>query len=449
MAQPAVSEVLALVSEIRADLQDITVLWQLAAITCSIAAAWAVKRWLSPRLAAVEGRWKASVEGLERAVFPVAALAGLLLGKVLMSDAHPTTLIRLAAALLASLALVRVFAYLLRSAFKPSPAIHTGERLISWTVWIGLALHLTGLLPVLTYVLDSVELPIGKGQVSMLLLLRGMFSVVLTLLIALWIGRLLEQRFMGTQAIDINVRVILAKITKAFLIVIGVLVALAVVGIDVTFLSVFGGVLGVGLAFGLQKIASNYVSGFIILADRSVAIGDTVNIAGREGVVTRMTARYVVVRNSDGSEAIIPNETLITSTVINQSHHDRRVRVALPLQIAYDSDLEAALELIRRVASRHPRVLADPAPTVLVQLFAEGGINLELGVWIDDPDAGRGNLRSEIYRDLWQAFRESGIAIPLPQREVRLLGPAPVASDTRAEGTGKQAEDARSVPSSP
>jgi small-conductance mechanosensitive channel len=318
---------------------------------------------------------------------------------------------------------VRVLAYLLRSAFDPSPALDTWERLVGWTVWIGFALHLTGVLPAITRILDSVSIPVGKGHVSILLMMRGALSVVLTLLVAMWIGRLIETRLMGAQAMDINVRVIFAKTAKALLIVIGVLVALSAVGIDITLLSVFGGALGVGLGFGLQKIASNYVSGFIILADRSVSIGNTVVIDNREGVVTRMTGRYVVVRSLDGNEAIIPNETIITSTVINQSYSDQKVRIAVPVQIAYESDLEAVIELVRSVAARNPRVLEDPAPTVLVRAFGESGIELELGAWVGDPDRGRNNLRSDLYRELWQAFRAHGVRIPYPQREVRMLGP--------------------------
>jgi small-conductance mechanosensitive channel len=279
------------------------------------------------------------------------------------------------------------------------------------------------MLPAILRILEGISIPVGKGNVSVLLMIRGGLSVVLTLLDALWIGRLIETRLMGAQGLEINVRVIFAKAAKALLIVIGVLVALSAVGIDITLLSVFGGALGVGLGFGLQKIASNYVSGFIILADRSVSIGNTVVIDNREGVVTRMTGRYVVVRSLDGNEAIIPNETIITSTVINQSYSDPKVRIAVPLQIAYESDLEAVIELVRVVAARNPRVLPDPGPSVLVRLFAESGIDLELGVWVGDPDRGRNNLRSDLYRELWQAFREHGIRIPYPQREVRMLGP--------------------------
>jgi len=407
------------------DLQQAAIAWQVGAIVLALALAWAITLWLMPKLDRIEGRWKSSISGLERILFPVSGLLLLVPAHALLAGWNPTALLAVASALLAAMAIVRVLAYLLRAAFNPSPALDTWERLVGWTVWIGVALHLTGLLPAITRILDGVSIPVGKGQVSVLLMMRGALSVVLTLLVAMWIGRLIENRLMASQAMDINVRVIFAKAAKALLIVIGVMVALSAVGIDITLLSVFGGALGVGLGFGLQKIASNYVSGFIILADRSVSIGNTVMIDNREGVVTRMTGRYVVVRSLDGNEAIIPNETIITSTVINQSYSDHKVRIAVPIQIAYESDLEAVIQLITRVAARNPRVLADPAPSVLVRLFGESGIDLELGIWIGDPDRGRNNLRSELYRALWLAFREHGVRIPYPQREVRILGPEP------------------------
>ena len=449
MAQvPAINDLQSTLATLGRDLQTSAIAWQMGTIVLALALAWMVNLWLKPKLALAEGRWKLGIAGLERVLFPLSALLLLVPAHALLAEWNPTSLLGIASALLAAMAIVRVLAYLLRSAFNPSPALDTWERLVGWTVWIGFALHLTGVLPAITRILDSVAIPVGKGHVSILLMMRGALSVVLTLLVALWIGRLIETRLMGAQAMDINVRVIFAKTAKALLIVIGVLVALSAVGIDITLLSVFGGALGVGLGFGLQKIASNYVSGFIILADRSVSIGNTVVIDNREGVVTRMTGRYVVVRSLDGNEAIIPNETIITSTVINQSYSDPRVRIAVPIQIAYESDLEAVIELIRSVATRNPRVLEDPPPTVLVRLFGESGIDLELGAWIGDPDRGRNNLRSELYRELWQAFREHGVRIPYPQREVRMLGPdlleqpAPAAPATIAPNTEKGAASA-------
>jgi small-conductance mechanosensitive channel len=431
MAQiPTLSEASTALATLGTSLQQPATLWQLAAIALALGFAWTLRQWLQPKLLRIEGRWKSSVAGLERALFPTVGLLLLLPAHALLSEGRNAGLLELASSLLAALAIMRVLAWLLRSAFERSPAVDAWERLIGWTVWVGLALHLTGVLPAIIRILDGITLPIGRGHVSVLLMMHGALSVVLTLLVVLWIARLIETRLMGAQAMDMNLRVIFAKMSKAGLILVGVLVALSAVGLDITLLSVFGGALGVGLGFGLQKIASNYVSGFIILADRSISLGNTVVIDNREGVVTRMTGRYVVVRSLDGNEAIVPNETFITSTVINQSYSDHKVRVAVPLQIAYESDLEAVIELIVSVAARHPRVLAEPAPSVLVRLFGESGIDLELGVWVGDPDRGRNNLRSDLYRDLWKAFREHDVRIPYPQRELRILPPGePQATD--------------------
>lgn len=213
----------------------------------------------------------------------------------------------------------------------------------------------------------------------------------------------------------------LSKLIKAVLIVLGVLTALALVGIDITVLSVFGGALGVGLGFGLQKIAANYVSGFAILLDGSVKLGDLVTIDNRYGEVTRLTARYVVVKSQDGTENIIPNETVITSTVVNHSYTDSKVRVDCAVQVEYGTDVRAAMKLIESLVSQHPRIERDPAPVVVLKSFGESGIDLQFLVWIHDPEAGRANLQSDLYLAVLDAFRVHGIGIPYPQREVRIL----------------------------
>jgi small-conductance mechanosensitive channel len=203
--------------------------------------------------------------------------------------------------------------------------------------------------------------------------------------------------------------------------VLAVLIALPLVGIDLTVLSVFGGAVGVGIGFGLQKIAANYISGFIILLDRSISPGALITIDNRYGAVTRLTGRYIVLRSLDGTEAIIPNETVVSSTVVNHSYSDNVVRVEIPVQISYQSDIEQALQLMQQAAWHHPRVVKKPEPVALVLAFADSGINLELYAWIADPEGGKGNLRSDIYRELWKLFKANGIEIPFPQREVRIL----------------------------
>ncbi len=227
--------------------------------------------------------------------------------------------------------------------------------------------------------------------------------------------------------VDNNVRVLLSKIGRALLILIGVLVALSFVGIDITILSVFGGALGVGIGLGLQKLASNYIAGFTILLDRSIRVGDMITVDGQYGAVSQVTSRYVVVRSLDGVEAIVPNERLITTTVLNHSYTSKDIKVGVPVQISNDSDLELAMRVLREIGETQDRVLmrADIAPIVNILRFADTGIELELVIWINDPENGQGNLRSALYLRIWKAFREHGIKIPSPQRDIRIVGAPP------------------------
>ncbi|HEX9259808.1 MAG TPA: mechanosensitive ion channel domain-containing protein, partial [Acidimicrobiales bacterium] len=196
------------------------------------------------------------------------------------------------------------------------------------------------------------------------------------------------------------------------------------IGLDLTVLSVFGGALGVGIGLGLQKLASNYIAGFVILLERSIRLGDLVTVGDRYGAVTKVTSRYVVVRSLDSVEAIVPNETMVTTTVLNHSLSARDARVAVQIQVAYCTDLERALALLIEVARANPRVETTDgrSPAAFVLRFAEGGIDLELGVWIRDPEVGQLNLKSELNLAIWKAFQQNGIGVPFAQREVRILG---------------------------
>jgi small-conductance mechanosensitive channel len=218
---------------------------------------------------------------------------------------------------------------------------------------------------------------------------------------------------------------VLSKLVRILFSLIAVLMALSAVGLDITLLSVFGGALGVGLGFGLQKIASNYVSGFIILLDDSIHIGDIVTLEPHYGVVSELRSRYMVLRKLDNTEVIIPNENLVTNVMINHSMTDRRVRVQLSLQVSYQTDLDLAMKLMMEAARMQERVLPDPAPSALVRAFADSGIELLLNIWINDPENGSARLQSEIYLDIWRAFKANGVSIPYPQREVRILNAQP------------------------
>jgi small-conductance mechanosensitive channel len=290
-------------------------------------------------------------------------------------------------------------------------------------IWVGFALHITGLLPRIKRALDAVSFESGNHHFSLLLLIEALTVITLSVIASLWLAQLVESRLQRVTNMDASLRLALIKTVRTLLLILAVLFALPAVGIDLTVLSVFGGALGVGLGLGLQKIASNYVSGFIILLDRSIRPGDMITVGTSYGEVSQLNTRYTLLRSLDGTEIIIPNENLLTSTVINHSFTKRDVRIKLPIQISYESDVEHVREILKTIALDHPRVLKTEGytPVVLLTEFAASGINLELGIWIDDPEDGQGNLRSELNLAIWQAFQREGISIPYPRSDIHLI----------------------------
>lgn len=394
---------------------------ELLLIGFAVVVGWYCSRLILKRVAASDRIGQFHREGLSRVMFPLLAFCVLQLGVVILKHWQDVHLIRFANTLLVAMMLIRGAIYLFRKVFPQATWVIKSERWIALTVWLGVALHLTGLLPELLRLLDETTFTLGKTRFSLLLIINGLLSVAITMLAALWVGAELERRVMRLENLDISLRVVTTKVIRTALIVIGVLIALPLVGIDLTVLSVFGGAVGVGLGFGLQKIASNYVSGFIILLDRSIRIGDIVQIDGRQGAITAMTARYLVLKSADGTEAIIPNETLITSTVVNQSYNDKNLRVSVPVSVAYGTDLDQVLSLMSAIAVRHERVLKDPQPQVFVTAFADSGINLEMTVWISDPEAGVMALRSQLNLTIWREFKQNNIEIPYPRQDIHIL----------------------------
>lgn len=414
------------------DLQHPSVLWQVAVAAAALLAAWLPALLLERRIAraAATGRPRLGQQALRELAFPLTALGLLLVARTAFQAFHGTPLLNVVIALLTALAVLRFALLLVRQVFAPSALLQGMTRVIGWTVWLSFALYLTGLAPEVLRALEDAHFAIGRQRISVLLILQAALSVVTAVLIALWLGRYVETRLMAAETVQVSLRVMLTKLAKALFVLLAVLIALPAVGIDITALSVFGGMLGVGIGFGLQKIASNYVSGFIILMDRSVSIGDVVTIEQHTGRLTKMTARYVVVRSPAGTEALIPNETLIGSTVINHTYTDRKVHVPVGVQVAYDTDMDGASRILEDIARSHPRVLAEPAPRVLVKELADSGVNLELGVWIDDPEDGIGNVRSDLYFEILKRFAAAGVEIPYPQRELRMR---PVATGAPTE----------------
>ena len=414
--------------------------WGVAALLACLLAAW----WLAGRLrrrahrgdAAVPAGSRGALLGVvvgsawaDRVAFPLIALVlAFLVGRVLQPHL-PVHVFVVAGSLLLAMVLIRALVLLVRQAIGASAGwIAAFEKTIATTIWVGVALHLLGLLPGLLQALEDLAVPIGKTRISALHLLQGAVTVALALTVALWLSRLLDARLARSGAIDSSLRVVLGRLATALLCLLAILIALPAVGLDLTALSVFGGALGVGLGFGMQKIAANYVSGFIILLDKSISIDRMVRVDKYRGRVTEIRTRYTVLRALDGVEAIVPNEQLVSSVVESESFSDSRMRIAVRVGVGYASDVERAMAVLVEVARAHPRALAEPPPRAFLVQFADSSIVLELGLWIDDPEEGTLALVSELNLAILRRFRAEGIEIPYPQRDVRLVGGPPAAA---------------------
>ncbi len=407
-----------------ADSNATALLVQIGVLALAVLLGWGAARLLRPRMGRIEGAWAAGAAGLQKAGLPLLVLAFLwLLRELLGLWQKELHLLNLAVPLLTALVGIRLIVHVLRHALKPSETLKTWERSISWAIWIGVAMHIAGVLPRIRHALDTVAFTSGAHRFSLLTVFEALTVIVLAVILALWASQFIESRLMRVPHMDLSLRMAFTKAARTFLLVLAVLIALPAAGIDLTVLSVFGGALGVGLGFGLQKIASNYVSGFIILLDRSIRIGDLINVDNRFGQVAQINTRYTLLRAQDGTESIVPNETLITQTVVNQSLSKPEIRMALPIQVAYSTDLDQAREILLAIAGKHPRVVqaGAEAPKVLLREFADSGINLDLAVWIRDPEEGQLNLRSDLYWGIWEAFKKANIEIPFPQRVLHMV----------------------------
>ena len=393
---------------------------QLAVLGAALLAAWLAARTLLARLAGLPSHWKFGEEGFQRVVFPLLALALVFAAKLAVRRWNAVPVLELANTLLVALAVIRFAVYVLGSVLPQGSARSFSERTVAWLIWVGVTLYVTGLLPELRDALDEVAVTFGKQRISLLLVIHGAAALAVTLAITLWISRLVERRVLAAERIEMSTRVVLAKLANAAALLIAILIVVPMIGIDMTTLSVFGGALGVGLGFGLQKIASNYVSGFIILLDRSTRIGDLVTVDNRQGIVREIASRYTVIRSADGTESIIPNETLVTQSVTNHSFTDRKAVVKVSLAVPFSSDLDAVIEALQAVGRAHPRVLPDPPPQALIIRVGDPGVEVELSAWIDNAQEGAGQVRSDLWKASLEALRGRGIDVPSPRREIRL-----------------------------
>lgn len=416
-----------LLTRLVAESGNAVLVWQIGVLVMAALAAWGAMRFITPYLERPDTLWSAGRAGIRRVGFPLVMLLGVLIGRAIVENWLVNThLLNLAVPLLLSLAGVRLVVYALRYVFEPHASLRAWERSAAWLIWGAFALHVTALLPRIQAAMEALSFQSGSHRFSLWLLFQAAAVIVTAVIAALILARLVERRLMGVTQMNLSLRMALSKATRTIFLILAVLVALPAVGIDLTVLSVFGGALGVGIGFGLQKVASNYISGFIILLDRSVRIGDLVTIDNKYGEVSQINTRYTLLRSPDGTESIIPNEMLIAQAVINHSLTQPHVRIAMAVQVAYDTDLERAEALMLEAARNQARVILDEPgrqPRVYLKDFADNGIVLELGVWIRDPGAGQASLRSDINWAIWRRFKAAGIDIPFPQRVVHMAAP--------------------------
>ncbi|MFY9512919.1 MAG: mechanosensitive ion channel domain-containing protein [Rubrivivax sp.] len=404
-----------------------TVLIELAALAACLALSWALVRVLrgpEPQRGSI---WfgRGVVDGV---LFPIFALLLALFARwaMVQTAVVPIAVFRLVVPVLLSLLLIRLTVRVLRAAFPASDVMRVVERSISWLAWVGVVLWISGALPLMLAELDAIQWKIGSTRVSVRNLLEGTVTAIVVMVVALWVSSALEQRLLKGATDNLSIRKMAANALRALLLFVGLMFALSAAGIDLTALGVLGGALGVGIGLGLQKLAANYVSGFVILAERSVRIGDMVRVDGFEGRITDITTRYTVIRALNGRESIVPNEMLVVSRVENSSLADPRVSGSTVVQVAYGTDLEQLMPRLTTAVAAVPRVLREPAPMVQLSAFAADGLELTVSFWISDPENGLGAVRSDVNLALLKTLNDAGVEIPFPQRVLhRKAAPQP------------------------
>ena len=350
-------------------------------------------------------------------LFPFVLLLLAYLSKLFLVTILPLVVFKLALPVLLSLALIRLGVKVLQAAFKNAPVVRALERTFSWLAWLAVVLWVSGLLPVILDELDDIKWKVGGSMLSVRTMLEGALTAGLVILITLWISSAIESRVLrSATGGELSLRKAVSNATRAVLVFVGVMLALSSVGIDLTALSVLGGAIGVGVGFGLQKLAANYVSGFVILAERSVRIGDNIRVDTFEGRITDIRARYTVVRALSGRESIVPNEMFISNRIENLSLADSQVLQSTVVSVAYDSDVTLVMRLLTEAAAVQERVLKDPCPGVNLTNFGADGLEFTLNYWMVDPENGQQNLRSLVNLAVLAALRANGIEIPYPQR---------------------------------
>jgi small-conductance mechanosensitive channel len=396
------------------------VLAELTAVAVCLVLAWAMVWLLRRGLTLVDEKsilfGRRIIDGV---LFPTLLLGFAFVARALLAQKIALVLFQIVIPVLVSLAVIRLGVKVLQVAFSESRLVRVLERTISWCAWIAMVLWVSGLLPVLLEELDQISWKVGNAKLSVRNVIEGGLSVGIVLIVTLWISAAIEARLLkSATGGQLSLRKAISNATRALLMFVGLMIALSVVGIDLTAFSVLGGAIGVGIGFGLQKLAANYVSGFVILAERSLRIGDNVKVDGFEGRITDINARYTVIRAINGRESIVPNEMLITNRVENLSLADPNVSQNTVVSVAYDSDVDLVSRLLMAATLSQSRVLREPEPAIMLSAFGADGLEFTVGYWIADPENGLLNLRSAINLEILKSLREHNVEIPFPQRVV-------------------------------
>ena len=400
-------------------LQQPVALTEIAILLACLGLAWLIVRLWRGRQGDVRSIWLGH-HIIDGALFPVLSLGLALLAYRLFQGVLPMLVFQVALPVLTSLAVIRMTVKVLRVVFPESRTMRVIERTVSWLAWLATVLWVTGVLPIVLVGMESLTWKVGGSVINLRDLIEGAITAVLVLILSLSLSSAIESQLLKGATGNLSLRKMGVNALRSVLLLVGLMLALSTAGIDLTALSVFGGAIGVGLGFGLQKLASNYVSGFVILAERSMRIGDNVKVDNFEGRITDIKARYTVIRSATGRESIVPNEILITNRVENLSLADARVWQSTTVSVAYDSDVELVRRLLADAARVQERVLQDPAPSAALSAFGADGLEFTLGYWIADPENGQLNLRSDINLAILRSLREHGIEIPYPQRVLHL-----------------------------
>ena len=364
--------------------------------------------------------FKSAVHGIERVLNPLIILIFISTASLITSFIYKTNLLDFIEIILIALIASRLGVYSLRYIFAGNPLLRAFENIIALFVWVYTLIYIFGFSSLISNSLEAVAFKVGGTQYNLLILIQLIFGIIFAIAIAMSFVSFIERKLMGVKSLDRNLRAMINKIIKLTIYIFAVVIALDTIGIDLTFLSVFGGAFGVGLGFGMQKITSNYISGFTILMDKSLHIGDLITVGDNYGVVTSIKSRYTVLRKLDGVEVIIPNENLISENIVNHTYTDRKVRVAIDVQVGYSSSIDLASEIMLKATKDQERVLEDPEPVVYLQNFGESGIDLTLVFYVEDAEEGTLRLKSDISKEFWREFQKQGVEIPFPQRDLHI-----------------------------